>query len=151
MTASSDPDVGQEVDSQCLKCKGVTRHTIIAKAETEIAKVQCKECGAKHKYRPPKTLKSKAVEKKTVPKKAPKKTKNQIKAEAFFAELMNGADPSSAKPYSMSQLFRKGELIDHPTFGLGVITSTTLPNKIEVAFETGSKLLICKLKNPFEK
>ena len=149
MTTSQDSDVGHEVDSQCLKCKGVTNHIIIAVAEGEIAKVECKVCGAKHKFRPPQPEKKKAVKKKTAEKKAPKKTKTQLKAEAHFEEVMKGQDPATAKPYSMTGLFRQNELIDHPTFGLGVITAVTLPNKIKVIFKTGSKLLICKLKNPY--
>lgn len=151
MTTSQGSDVGQEVDSQCLKCKDVTNHIIVALVEEEIAKVECKVCGAKHKYRPPKVKKPKAVKKKAAAKKAPKKTKTQLKAEALFEESMEGLDPSKAKPYSMTDLFRQDELIDHPTFGLGVISSTILPNKITVTFKEGSKLLICKLKNPYEK
>ena len=119
--------------------------------EEKIAKVECKVCGAKHKYRPPKSEKAKPAKKKTAKAKPPKKTKTQLKAEALFEEVMEGRDPSTAKSYAMTELFKKDELIDHPTFGLGVITSITLPNKIKVTFKEGSKLLICKLKNPYEK
>jgi hypothetical protein len=150
VTTSQGSDVGQEVDSQCLKCKDVTNHIIVALVEEKIAKVECKVCGAKHKLRPPKAAVKKAAKKKTAAPKAPKKTKAQLKAEAFFEEVMEGLDPSTAKPYSMTGLFRKDELIDHPTFGLGVITSVMLPNKITVTFKNGNKLLICKLKNPYE-
>ena len=152
MTTSQGPDAGQEIDSQCLKCKRVTNHIIIAMAEEKIAKVECNVCGASHKYRPPKIKKPKAVKKKkAVAKKTPKKPINEIKAEAHFEEIMDGLDPSTAKPYSMTETFRKNDLIDHSSFGLGLITSTILPNKIEVTFKVGSKILICNLKNPFEK
>lgn len=152
MTTSQGTDAGQKIDSQCLKCKRVTNHIIIAMAEEKIAKVECNVCGAKHKYRPPKIKKPKTVKKKkAVTKKTPKNSISQIKAEAHFEEIMEGLDPSTAKPYSMTETFRKDDLIDHSTFGMGLITSTIHPNKIEVTFKVGSKLLICKLKNHFEK
>jgi hypothetical protein len=121
-------------------------------ADGEIAKVECNVCGAKHKYRAPKAeKKAKAVKRKADVKKVPKKTISQKKAEAHFEDIMEGLDASAAKPYSMTEYFEKDELIAHPTFGLGLITSTIQPNKIEVTFSEGSKLLICKLDNPFKK
>ena len=151
MSTSINLEAGQEIDSQCLKCKGVTNHIIVAMADDKIAKVECRVCGAKHKFRPPKTEKSKPVKRKASPKKTPRKTKAQLKAEAFHEEIMDRVDTSTAVPYSMDEVFQKNQLIDHPTFGLGLVTSVTLPNKIEVAFKEGSKVLVCKLKNPFEK
>ena len=120
-------------------------------ADGEIAKCECNVCGAKHKYRPPKIAKPKAVKKKAAAPKTPKKTMSQKKAETHFEGIMEGLDISTAKPYSMEEMFKVDELIDHHTFGLGLITSTIQPNKIEVTFNTGSKLLICKLKNPFKR
>lgn len=150
-TSSPGSDAGQEIDSQCLKCKDVTAHTIIAMVDEKIAKVECKVCGARHKYRPPKTEESKSAGKKTAVRAVPKKTISKVKAEAHYEKVMEGLNPSKAKPYSMAETFKKDQLIDHHTFGLGLITSTIQPNKIEVTFKGGNKLLICKLKNPFEK
>ena len=152
MTTSQDPDAGQEIDSQCLKCKRVTNHIIIAMVEGKIAKVECNVCGARHKYRPPKIKKSKEVtKKKAVAKKTPKIPISQIKAEAHFEKIMEGLDSSTAKPYSMTETFSKDDLIDHSIFGMGLITSIIQPNKIEVTFKVGSKLLICKVKNPLKR
>jgi len=117
----------------------------------EIAKVECNVCGARHKYRPPKIVKPKKVKRKAAAKKTKKSPIRQLKTEAHFEKIMEGLDPSTAKPYSMTETFKKNDLIDHPTFGMGLITSTIQPNKIEVTFKVGGKLLICKLKNPFEK
>ena len=43
--------------------------------------------------------------------------------------------------YSISGSFRADTIIDHPTFGLGVVTESH-PNKIEVCFEEGLKTLM---------
>ena len=152
MTTHKGLEAGQEIDSQCLKCKNVTNHIIIAISEEKIAKVECNVCGARHKYRPPNPKKATKAKKKTAEaKRAPKKPISLLKAEAQFEKIMEGLDVTMAQPYSMTGEFKKGDLIDHSTFGLGLITATVQPNKIEVTFKEGSKLLICKLKNPLRK
>lgn len=121
-------------------------------AEEKIVKVECNVCGARHKYRPPKIEKPKAVKKKAAAaKKTPKRPMSEIKAEAHFEGIMEGLDLSTAEPYSMTKTFKENDLIDHSRFGMGLITSTIQPNKIEVTFKVGNKVLISKLKNPFEK
>jgi hypothetical protein len=40
---------------------------------------------------------------------------------------------------------RSGMLIQHPSFGLGQVLSTIKPNKMEVRFAGGVKLLRCTL------
>lgn len=134
-------EAGSEVDSKCLKCKDVTNHTIVAMADGKVAKVVCNVCGGRHNYRPPKP------EKKTNPKKKASRSSGksikQAKAEARFEELLADRDLSEAQTYSLTAVFKKGDLIDHPTFGLGVVTGTILPDKIEVTFREEDKILIC--------
>ena len=43
--------------------------------------------------------------------------------------------------YSIRGSFRADTVIDHPSFGLGVVTDS-YPNKIEVCFEEGVKTLM---------
>jgi len=44
--------------------------------------------------------------------------------------------------------FKQGDLLDHAFFGLGLVVATTQPNKIEVIFREGGKILICVLEKP---
>lgn len=55
-------------------------------------------------------------------------------------EKYNDLDP---EVYSIRGSFRPETLLDHPTFGLGVVTEI-FPNKIEVCFEEGMKTLMHK-------
>jgi len=142
---------GSEVDSHCLKCKDLTNHTIIALADEKIAKVQCNVCGGKHKYRPAKPAKSSKVKtkvSKTSAAKAASAALKEQKAAADFEALFKDRDTAEAKPYGMTATFKKNDMIDHPTFGLGLVTSTIQADKIEVMFKDGSKLLICVLHVP---
>lgn len=142
MTTEKKIEAGSEVNSHCLKCKSVTNHTVIALANGKIAKVLCNVCGGRHNYRPEKPGVA-GVAKKKVAGTSGGGNARLAKAEAHFEELLAGRDPSEALVYSMTGIFKKGDLIDHPTFGLGVVTETVLPDKIEVQFRQISKLLLC--------
>lgn len=134
-------EAGNEIDSSCLKCKDVTNHTIIAMVNGEVAKVQCNVCGGRHNYRPEKPKKAGGAKKKTT--RTPSASAKLAKAEANFEELVAGRDPSEALTYAMDGIFKKGDMVDHPTFGLGVVAETEMPNKIEVMFRQDRRLLIC--------
>ncbi len=151
MTDKKPLAAGDEVDSRCLKCKDVTNHTIIAMAAGEVAKVVCNVCKSQHKYRAPKPEKKAAAVRKTAAGKAapkapkvPKPTKAE-KAVAYFEEMTSGRDSSKALSYAMKNTFKENDLLNHPTFGLGLVVGTVQPNKIEVLFKEGSKILICVL------
>ncbi len=151
MATKSIPTPGEEIDSKCLKCKDVTNHTIVAMVEEEIAKVQCNVCKAKHKYRPPKPVK-KAKKKPAAPRKktAAKTAANRLIKTAAdnYAKLINGRNLDEAMPYSMTAIFDKDDLVNHPSFGVGYVTATLPPNKIELTFNEGTRIFICQLKSP---
>lgn len=135
-------EAGSELDSRCLKCKDVTNHTVIAMVDGKIAKVECNICGGRHNYRPDKpesegTAKRKAARAVTIA------NARLAKTEALFDELVAGRDRSKALAYSITGIYKEGDLLEHPIFGLGVISETVMPNKIEVLFQLESKLLIC--------
>jgi hypothetical protein len=135
-------EAGSEIDSRCLKCKDVTNHTIIAMDGDKVAKVECNVCEGRHIYRPvkPQTL---AAEKRKIARAATIEKARIKKAEADYDKLIASRKTTRAKSYSMDGIFKTGELLDHPIFGLGVITEIEMPNKIEVMFRQESKLLIC--------
>ena len=142
MKKNKKNEAGSEINSHCLKCKDVTNHTIIAMIDDEVGKVQCNTCGGRHKYRPEKPEKAKAAKKITTRAATIARAK-QAKAEAYFEELLAGRGKSEALAYSMTNTYKRDDLLNHSTFGLGVVNEIVMPNKIEVLFRQGSKLLIC--------
>lgn len=52
-------------------------------------------------------------------------------------------NPGTPKPYAMDQAFLLGSLMDHPSFGVGMVLSVTPPDRIEVLFREGIKALRC--------
>ena len=56
--------------------------------------------------------------------------------------LLKGNDAEAPKNYSPKDRYQLGDVLKHPTFGVGVTTAVKNGTKIEVLFETGSKLLV---------
>lgn len=63
-------------------------------------------------------------------------------SEQELRERLSNADPAHAIPYSMSNSYMEGDLIDHPRFGLGLVASRVSPQKIQVIFRESPKLLV---------
>ncbi len=130
--------VAQELVTRCTKCKLDLNHVVLFHNQEGIVdRVQCKICGSEHKYRP---------DKKKAPVKTPKKkkrtvTKKEDFAETFekLAEKFKGKEPVT---YSMSGSFKTDDVIDHKTFGMGIVTSVSY-GKMGVAFSEGPRLLVC--------
>jgi hypothetical protein len=148
LTIQKTLQAGAEIDSRCLKCKDVTNHTIIAMADEKVVKVTCNVCGGRHNYRPPvQADKGNGAKGSAAKRTASRATgiTRAAKAVAHFEEMIQGRDPASAIAYSMTATFRVNDLLNHPMFGLGLVTAAIKPDKVEVLFKEGSKLFICKL------
>lgn len=81
-------------------------------------------------------------------KKAPRHRKSRSRASSNpareFRRLIEGRDLSEARPYDAGLDLGVGGLIEHPQFGLGVVTEMLGADKVNVAFEDGPRRLICK-------
>ncbi len=131
---------GDHIASKCTKCKDTTNHTIVAMVGDKVAKVECNTCGGVHNYRDA-AVKKPATKRKTSPAKPGKTSKTEAEWEA----LLNESDPAAATPYNMQMPIKAEDLIQHPSFGIGRVISITRPNKMEVYFRSGVKLLRCTI------
>ena len=136
--SDKQPVAGDHIEAKCTKCKDTTNHTIVAIADDKVAKVECNTCGGVHKYRKP-TVKKATTKRKTTATKSVKI--NKIETE--WENLINNADPATATTYNMQMSIKDGGLIQHPNFGLGRVINIIRPNKMEVYFRDGVKLLRC--------
>ena len=138
---------GDIVDSRCTRCRTVTNHTIVAMVEDRVARVQCNTCDGVHNYHPPTPVERTprvAAEKAPA---APRRTRAAIQAaeQEEWEAASRGADPAKIVRYDMGRGFSVNQIIQHPVFGLGLVKTVTKPNKMEVLFESGMKLLRCSL------
>src|SRR5215472_1031116 len=120
---------GGTIDSWCGKCKLVLAHTIEAMVGNKPARVHCNTCRAQHSYKPHEPVKAGSQ---------PAKPRT-----SRYKALLNAHEtPAAAKHYSPQEIYEPGDVLQHPSFGLGVTTAVKEGSKIEVLFEAGSKLLI---------
>ncbi len=129
------PRVGGDIDAACTRCKMVLGHTILAMVGVKPAKVRCNTCQGEHKYKAPPSPGS--VEKAKVAKIARVAKSNVTSWEA----LLQGKDLTRARRYNTKERFEEGELLQHPTFGMGLVQEVR-SDKLAVVFNTGTKTLI---------
>jgi hypothetical protein len=122
---------GKNIESYCTKCKLNLDHTIMAMEGETVAKVRCKTCGGAHKFRDP-----------AVPQKV-RKPRTAKSAEAT-AEIVWEAGLAEAKgkerDYSMATKYRVGDIVNHHTFGKGVVLKL-YANKCDMLFKDRERLM----------
>jgi hypothetical protein len=133
--------VGGEVDGFCTKCRMILAHTVLAMVGERVARVKCNTCGGEHAYKasePSATSVRASRPKTTTPKIAGARTRAQ---EVSFDEELAKKDAANAKPYVSAQKFAVGDLVNHPSFGLGIVAASR-SDKIDVTFRSFVKTLL---------
>jgi len=137
---------GDTVESRCTRCRAILNHTIVAMQGEQVVRVECNTCRGTHNYYPEKKAKAPAaggaVKKVASSARKPKADPGAVDREEWEA-LSSTLDPAAAIPYDMNGTFRVKKVVAHPAFGLGVVKLLINPNKMEVLFECGKKLLRC--------
>lgn len=133
--SSTTLSAGDPIEARCTKCRKNTNHIIVAIVEEVPVKVQCNTCSGQHKFRPPTAPKKPAVRRTVDPKIAERKE---------WEELMPTMSSKQKTDYSMTTAFKVGSLLNHPSFGIGIVRSSSGPRKIKVLFEDGLKTMRCK-------
>lgn len=138
---------GDIIEANCTRCKSTLNHTIVAMVGERVVKVECNTCHGVHNYRGPVEKKEK-VGSQATPKKpsVPRQLKKDpgLAAIEEWEALKLALNADQAIPYDMNRKFRSNEIINHATFGLGVVKSLIPPNKMEVLFQMGKKMLRCQ-------
>jgi hypothetical protein len=133
------PRVGQELNAYCGKCKDERTHIVAAMDGDVVRRVTCSMCGGTHNY------KLKPVAAPNGEAAAPTKRKSTRRAKE--SDTFNIDPKRPVKSYDMNNIFSAGDVIKHPKFGLGAVETSLPPNKIEVRFQEGKKLLLHNMKN----
>lgn len=137
--------VGDNVDSYCLKCKLLLAHVIMFKVDGVINRVQCKTCGAEHKYR--KTVPG--VKKTAVRSSGAARVKKPVAAKMpvndaplrWDLRSRNMPPQTSIRDYSVKDTFRVNDVINHSVFGIGFVEKVASDKSIFVLFHDTVKLM----------
>lgn len=129
-------EVGAEVDAYCTRCKTDTPHTVVTKYEDEIRSVTCTTCNTTHAYRPPRGETDEEIPEPIAVRR--RQALHKLTWEAAMEQL----DPSTAVDYSPSALYLEGQVIEHPTFGVGCVSEVLSDTKLEALFQDGRRLMV---------
>jgi uncharacterized Zn finger protein (UPF0148 family) len=130
--------VSEDIVAYCSNCKGDLPHVIVTLDGEKVKKVLCKTCNKEHVYKAPKEGKVPSKKKKT----RSNSKKKTISPLEEWERAMEQAKDAPIRVYAQDGSFREGEKVDHGSFGQGLITKLIQPNKMEVIFEEGTKLMI---------
>jgi len=131
--------VAKNLLTKCTKCKTELEHIVVShNADGIVERVKCLTCESEHKYRP---AKKKAVKKKAAPRKKATRAKKEDPARNFekLSEKFKG---KKQLLYTMEGSFKADDVIDHPTFGMGIVVAAT-SKKMEVIFQEKPRILVC--------
>ncbi|MDD2851335.1 MAG: hypothetical protein PHY09_05450 [Desulfuromonadaceae bacterium] len=142
---------GDIIEARCTKCREILNHRIVAMVEDKIMRVECNTCLGVHNYHAPPAAKEPKAAKVAAPRK-PRATsttprvakKDPVESEREeWALLQPTFDIEKAVSYNMAGTFRTKHLVLHTVFGLGLVKAVIVPNKMQVLFKDGIKLLRC--------
>ncbi len=137
----SQLSAGKEISSYCNKCKLTLAHTIVVmKNDRTPGKVTCNTCKSSHAYKNPDAA---AAAPKTASKKRDKKRdgRPQIPLAEFWQQSVTKAR-GPGRAYSPKTTFLVGDLLEHPTFGTGVVDKIFDRTKMEVIFQDNIRTLM---------
>ncbi len=127
--------VGSDIRALCKKC-GDVWHVVIALADRRIAKVECLDCGARHRYRSAAGGIGAARGGTTARATRSRTGKGKEK------QIVAADESRPRRDFSMSDTYRVGDRVVHASFGEGVVQEVAGPAKIVVLFDVGPKTLV---------
>jgi len=141
--------VGGEVSAYCTSCRDMRLHVVVAMENMQPAKVECRSCHRQHKYRA--AIPGTKKESGSASPRAPRAKSAGAAAAAAAAAVpqvnpleafLAGRPASAPRDYSPAERYAVGDLMTHPSFGLGAVTGVPSPGKIAVLFRDTSRLLL---------
>ncbi len=105
----------------------------------EVVQVRCNTCGGTHRYRTAEPTPRKAT---STRRKTRAKAKPSVdKLKKIFLKRLAEKDTSAAQDYSPRLNPKRGDVLRHTRFGLGIVERVA-EGKAAVTFEVGEKLLV---------
>lgn len=135
--------VGKEILSNCSKCKLILAHIIVTmKSATEPDKVMCKTCKSTQNFKDPSAKKKKTSVDKVIKTARAGSSKKATESVGEMWTKAIGKSTAVNKDYSIKGSFQTGDVINHPSFGQGVVEKLIDDNKIEVLFQDDYRTLM---------
>ena len=152
---ATQPAVGREIEAACSHCTMTLTHTILAMVGLEVVKVKCRTCGGEHKYKsareaaaPKEVKEKKARAAKAATTRGTGSARKVAEAEGnsravrqLYQRAMADRNRTDAVAYIATLDARPGMLVDHKSFGFGIVDAI-FEGKSRFLFEDGYKILV---------
>lgn len=129
------PPVARKVFYPCKKCEVDRYQVVLTHSDSKTAKLECEVCHSKN------TMKIGPVSAKSKAAKAAKAGTAKPRGNKVRWEQLTQNSKEAPTPYSMKTAFTVDSVIQHPKFGLGVVTALTNAS-IQVVFEDQERSLV---------
>lgn len=139
LMASPKISVGSDIKYFCTRCQLELGHTVLAMMSGEPARVRCNTCRSERNYRAKKAVET--ILRSNTPR--PKIVRPDLFHQKLQASLMK-----TPKTYRIDQSFEMDDVVQHPSFGKGVVIKLSYPDRVEILFQDQSRVLACKLAKP---
>jgi len=137
MSSQSKASAGKEIKHYCNRCGLDLWHTVIAVVNGLPARVRCNTCKGERNYKNPVTaLKAKAA--------APSRPRVTGSNPDLYQKKLQENLMKTIMPYRADQTFAENDVIDHPSFGRGVVLKLIFPDRMDVLFQDETKTLVRK-------
>lgn len=154
---------GDRLEARCTRCNDVTGHIIVALVGGQVVKVECCACGSVHKYHPPRQEKAvvdqsvrrvragsdRKAAMTAVPRSAPvsrgaaRAAQEAAATEQAWRTALERPSAPQSRLYSMDMVLQCGDVVEHPVFGIGSVQTVIRPDKAEILFRDGLRMLRC--------
>ncbi|HEX2769406.1 MAG TPA: hypothetical protein VHN12_08975 [Geobacteraceae bacterium] len=138
---------GDNVEARCTRCRSVLNHTIVAMVGERVVRVECNTCRGVHNYIREKTAVAPAPRtssRKSAPVSGKAKKEPGRAEREEWESLYAAMEGKPVQGYDMNGKYRVNDLVEHTVFGLGIVQFVVGPNKMNVLFQSGKKLLRCQ-------
>lgn len=129
--------VGSEIKYRCPKCDLDLWHTVLAMMGREPARIRCNTCKSERNYRAPRTMKTASAQANSV--------RRNVPAPELYQQKLQAALMKTPIAYRMDIKVEVGDVVDHKSFGRGIVLKTIPPDRMEIIFQDETKVLACKL------
>jgi hypothetical protein len=128
--------VGKTIVAWCTKCKMELAHVVLYEVAGQVSGVKCKTCKSEHRYRGPKPEKQR-------PSVAAVNLRRLSVAQTVVSDsrtrwMMKNHDLQGDRPirtYDMRERYGTGDVINHPSFGLGFVEGIVTDHRMNVLFK----------------
>jgi hypothetical protein len=148
--------VGELIDAYCLRCKLTLSHVVLFEVGGTIQKVKCRTCGAEHKYRGLKPGSSSGATPlnrtrarqgaSASPSSPSGRGKPTLKE--WTQKMEDLKDEGGVRTYSLHGSFSRGDVIRHPTFGIGFVEKVLSETRMDVIFQDALRRMAMNMATP---